>query len=167
MIYREGTVPKTPGQLRDEIGVAILNVPRRIFPCSPIDGKPYWDFEGIFCSMERGIENLRKHFSDAKADQLLDMLVQAKAHHEEGWRLTGGEAPPKNRPRWWESKDAPTEMPGWWQRRLGSALLQDIQMAVIGRRPWAYPKELYRWRLDHSLPELSEADLLNKGGEDD
>jgi hypothetical protein len=90
------------------------------------------------------------------------MLAQAKAHHEEGWQLTKGKKPPKNRPNWWESKEASTEMPGWWQRRLGNALLQDMQMVIMKRQPWAYPKELYRWGVDSSLPELSEADLLSK-----
>lgn len=165
IIFREGVIPKTSRQLKDQISVAILWAPTRKFPSSIIDGRPYYNFEGIFYSMQRGIENLRERFSDAKADQLLDMLLQAKAHHEEGWRLTGGKSPPKGRPRWWESKDAPTEMPGWWQTRLGNALLQDMQMVIMGRQPWAYPKELYRWQVDSSLPELSEADLLNKGDE--
>jgi hypothetical protein len=166
MIFSEGTIPKTLGQLKDRIGVAILSTSSGKFPHSIVDGKPYYDFEGIFYSMERGIENLRKRFGNAKADQLIDMLAQAKAHHEEGWRLTGGRPPPADRPKWWESKDAPTEMPGWWQRRLGNSLLQDMQMVIMGRQPWAYPKELYRWGGDPSLPELSEADLRNKGDED-
>ncbi len=163
MIFREATIPKAPGQLKDVLGVAILNCATRKFPSTVADSKPFFDFEGIFYSMQRGVENLRKRFGDAKADQLLDMLAQAKVHHEEGWRLTGGKPPPPDRPKWWESKDAPTKMPGWWQRRLGNALLQDMQMVIMSRQPWAYPKELYRWGVDPSLPELSEADLVNKG----
>lgn len=137
MIYREGAIPKTLGQLRDQIGVAILGAPRQQFPRSIIDGKPYWDFEGIFYSLQVGVEKLRKRFGDAKADQLLEMLAQARAHYKAG------------------------------ENRLGGPLLQDAQMVVMGRQPWAYPKELYRWELDSSLPELSEADLLKKGDDDD
>jgi hypothetical protein len=40
-------------------------------------------------------------------------------------------------------------------------------MAIKDRQPWAYPKELYRWPVSPWLPELSEADLLDKGDEDD
>jgi hypothetical protein len=137
MIYREGTIPKTPGQLRDQIGVAILSVPKRKFPCSVIDGNPYWDFEGIFYSIQKGAENLRKRFGDAKANQLLEMLAQAKVYYETG------------------------------ENRLGGPLLQDTQMVLMDRQPWAYPKELYRWEVDSSLPEISEADLLNKGDQDE
>ena len=163
MIFREWAIPKTPSQLRDIIGLAILNCPRRTFPSTVVDSNPFFDFEGIFYTMQRGVENLRKRLGDRNTDQLLDMLAQAKARHEEGWRLTGGKESPKDKPKWWESKDAPIEMPGWWQRRLGNALLQDMQMIIIKRQPWAYPKELYRWGVDPSLPELSEADLLGKG----
>jgi len=112
--------------------------------------------------MQQGIENLRKRFGNAKADQLLDMLAQAKAHHEEGWRLTGGKSGPEG---WLDSKDAKTT--GWRQRRIGNALLQDIQMVIRSRQPWAYPKELYRWPVDPRLPELSEADLLKKDFDED
>ncbi|MGK6321431.1 hypothetical protein [Sphingomonas sp. DT-204] len=80
------------------------------------------------------MENLRKKFGDAKADQLLDMIRQAKAHHE--------------------AND-----------KLGSRLLQDVEMVVADRQPYAYPKELYRWPVDPSLPELSGADLI--GGDDE
>jgi hypothetical protein len=86
--------------------------------------------------LERGVENLRKRFGDAKADQLLDMIRQAKAHHDAG-------------------------------DKLGSRLLQDVEMLVADRQPYAYPKELYRWPTTHSLPELSEADLLEKGNQED
>jgi hypothetical protein len=49
--------------------------------------------------------------------------------------------------------------------KLGSRLLQDVEMVVADRQPYAYPKELYRWHLDASLPELSEADLLDRDNE--
>jgi hypothetical protein len=167
MIFRETTIPKSAAQLKDILGMAILNCATRKFPGTMADSNPFFDFDGIFYSIQRGIENLRRRFGDAKADQLIEMLAQAKAHHEEGWRLTGGKPPPVDRPKWWESKNASTELPGWWQRRLGNALLQDMQMVIMGRQPWAYPKELYRWGVDASLPELSEADLLDKSNEGD
>lgn len=92
----------------------------------------YEDFDGVFYTASLGIENLRKRFGDAKTDQLTEMILQAKAHYEAG------------------------------ANKLGGALLEDAKMLVIGRKPWAYPKDLYRWSLDSSLPELTEADLLNK-----
>lgn len=101
---------------------------------SPITGEPYYDFEGTYYTLERGVENLRKKLGDTKADQLLDMIRQAKAHHEA-------------------------------DDKLGSRLLQDIEMVIADRLPYAYPKELYRWHVDTSLPELSEADLLDQSGD--
>ena len=130
MKYVEGTIPNTVRQLRDRIAVTILRAPRRQFSES-------YDFDGTFYSLQRGIENLRKRFGDAKSDQLLDMLDQAKAHYEAG------------------------------EAKLGGPLMQDLDMAVAERQPWAYPKERYRWPVSPLLPELSEADLLDKGEEDD
>jgi len=83
--------------------------------------------------MSRGIENLRSLFGETKANQLIEMLVQAKAHYEAG------------------------------ENQLGGALMEDAKMVVMGRQPWAYPKELYHWMVDSSLPEVSKNDLLNKG----
>jgi hypothetical protein len=136
MIYREGTIPKSKNQLRDQIGVAILSVPKNRFSCSPVDGNPYWDVDGIFFSIRAGVENLRKHLGDAKANQLLEMLAQAKTHYEAG------------------------------ENRLGGPLLQDTQMVLMGRQPWAYPKALYRWEVDSSLPEIADIDLLNRDDQD-
>ncbi len=130
MKYREGTIPKTTGQLRDRIGDTMLRAPKRQFPES-------YDFDGTFYSMASGVENLRRRFGDSKANQLVEMLNQAKAHYEAG------------------------------DNKLGGALMEDTKMVVMDRQPWAYPKELYRWGVDASLPELSEADLLNKGDEGD
>jgi hypothetical protein len=126
MKYREETVPKSAGELRDRISDTMLRAPRRQFP----DG---YDFDGTFCSMSRGIENLRKRLGEATANQLLEMLEQAKSHYEAG------------------------------ENKLGGSLMEDAKMVVLGRQPWAYPKELYRWAIDSSLPEVSEADLLNRG----
>jgi len=125
MKYREGTIPKTAGELRDRIADTMLRAPKRQFPDS-------YDFDGTFYSMSRGVESLRKRFGDVKANQLLEMLAQAKAHYEAG------------------------------DNKLGGALLEDTKMVVMKRQPWAYPKDLYRWAVDSSLPEVSEADLLNK-----
>lgn len=164
VIYAEGIIPKTFRDLNDLIGVAILTSSTRKFPTSTIDGRPYYDFDGIFYSIAQGIEGLRKRFGEAKANQLLDMLAQAKTHHEEGWRLRSDTVPPAN---WYENKDAPTKWPGRWQARIGNGLLQDIQMVIRSRQPWAYPKELYRWPVDPTFPQLSEADLLKKDFDED
>jgi len=104
----------------------MLRAPTRRFPDS-------YDFDGTFRSMSRGIENLRSLFGETKANQLIEMLVQAKAHYEAG------------------------------ENQLGGALMEDAKMVVMGRQPWAYPKELYHWMVDSSLPEVSKNDLLNKG----
>ena len=85
MKYREGAIPKTHGQLRDLIGSTLMRAPTRHFPES--DGE---DFEGAYYSMERGVENLRKSFGDAKADQLLDMFTKAKEHYEASENKLGG-----------------------------------------------------------------------------
>ena len=125
MKYRERLAPKTKSQLRDRIVTTLMRAPTRHFP------EDYGlDFDGAYYSLERGVENLREKFGNTKADQLLDMIRQAKVHHEAG-------------------------------DKLGSRLLQDVEMVVADRQPYAYPKELYRWYLDASLPELSEADLLD------
>jgi hypothetical protein len=130
MKYGEGAIPKTVGQLVDEISDTMLRAPWRQFP----DG---YDLEGVFYSMARGVENLRKRLGVAKAEQVLDMLRQAKAHYEAG------------------------------DPRLGGALMEDTEMAIKDRQPWAYPKDLYRWPILPRLPEVSEADYLDKGDEDD
>jgi hypothetical protein len=115
VLYPERIVPKTFRELTDQVGVAILCSSKREFPASIVNGQPYYDFDGIFFSIGQGIENLRKRFGDTKANQLLDMLARAKAHHEEGWRRTGGKSGPEG---WLESKDAKTT--GWWQTRIGT-----------------------------------------------
>ena len=125
MRYREGTIPKTLAQLRDAIVSTLMRAPSRNFP--PTYGR---DFDGAYYTLARGVDNLRRRLGDAKADQLLDMFKQAKAHHEA-------------------------------DDKLGSRLLQDADMIVAGRQPFAYPKELYRWPIGPELPEVSEADLIN------
>lgn len=129
MKYRESMIPKTKREFRDCIISTLMRAPTRHFPEDHSE-----DFDGAYYTLERGVENLRKKFGDAKADQLLDMIRQAKAHHE--------------------AND-----------KLGSRLLQDVEMVVADRQPYAYPKELYRWHVDASLPELSEADLLDQSGD--
>lgn len=127
MKYRERVIPKTISELKAWIKTTIMRAPRRYFPESF-----GYDFDGIFYTIERGVENLRGRFGDTKADQLLDMLKQAKAHYEAG------------------------------ENRLGGPLLQDTEMVVMDRQPWAYPKDRYRWPINPNLPEISDADLLNK-----
>jgi hypothetical protein len=129
MKYREAIIAKTIGQFGAEISETILYAPTGRFPYDDCD------LDGAFYSLSRGVENLRKRIANAAADQILDMLSQAKAHYEAG------------------------------EYRLASDLMQDIKMAAMGRKPWAYPRELYRWHVSSSLPELSEADLLDKDDE--
>jgi len=95
----------------------------------------YEDFDSAFYSLQRGVENIRKKMGDVKAEQVLDMLAQDKTHYEKG------------------------------DNKLGGALMEDTKMIVIGRQPWPYPKEFYRWPVAPLLPELSETDLPNKGDE--
>ncbi len=121
MKFAEGTIPKTTRDLRDRISVAMMEIPGGKFAKSPIDGEPYRDFEGTFHGIERGVGNLRKKIGDTKADQVLEMLAQAKTHYEAG------------------------------DNKLGGALMEDIKMVVMDRQPWAYPKELYRWGVDSEL----------------
>ncbi|MGB6030290.1 MAG: hypothetical protein WBG22_11090 [Rhodanobacter sp.] len=123
MIFRESLLPRSARDLADVIAVTMLYAPRRQFP-------HYMDFDGAFYGAATGVERLRKRFGDAMANQLLDMLAQAKAHYEAG------------------------------DNRLGGALMEDTKTLVRGRQPWAYPKELYRWSLGLSFPELTESDLL-------
>ena len=118
-----------------------------------IQDESSYDFEGTFYSLEQGVENLRKKLGDDKANQLLEMLGQSKAHHEAGWAMNGEKVAPQG--------------PGWPEVCLGNHLLQDIEMVVLDRQPWAYPKEPYCWPVNPWHPELSEADLLNKDDEDD
>jgi hypothetical protein len=130
MKYKEALIPKTPSHLRDYINNVMLSAPKHKF----LD---YEDFDGAFFCLERGIQNLRKRFGDAKSDQLLSMLKKAKLHYESG------------------------------DNELGGALMEDSKMVAMGRQPWAYPKELYHWGTDSSLPEVSESDFLKNGDEAD
>ena len=125
MKYNERVIPLTTGELKAFISDAMLRAPEREFD-------DYEDFDGAFYVLIKGVENLRKRLGDAKADQILEMLTQAKAHYEAG------------------------------ENKLAGALMEDTKMVIMKRQPWAYPKELYRWAVDPSLPEISEADYLNK-----
>lgn len=125
MKYNERLIPQTAGDLKAFISDAMLRAPEREF-----EGDE--DFDGVFYVLSKGVENLRKRFGDAKANQVLEMLAQAKAHYEAA------------------------------DNKLGGALMEDTKMVIMKRQPWAYPKKLYRWALDSSLSEISEADYLNK-----
>lgn len=92
----------------------------------------YEDFDGVFFCLMTGVENLRPRLGETKARQLIEMLTLAKGHYEAG------------------------------DSRLGGALMEDAKMLVIGRQPWAYPQEPYRWPRDPALPELSESDYSAK-----
>jgi hypothetical protein len=141
MKYRDVLIPKTARDLVGLISVGMLYAPQR----KEFEGV---DFDGFFFSLERGVENLRSRFGDVKADQLLDMMHQAKSHYEAGGaHKPGTQANSEN--------------------RLAGALMEDTKMLVMDRQAWAYPKELYRWSANPWLPEISEADLLSKDDEGD
>jgi hypothetical protein len=146
--YPEKQIPKTVRDLAGQIKVAILSLPRRKFLTTILSDEGVWDFDGTYYSLEQGVENLRKRFGEAKSNQILDMLAQSKAHHEAGWQQNGQRVVPDG--------------PGWREVCLGNHLLQDVEMVVRDRQPWAYPKALYRWPTNPWHPELSEADLFNK-----
>jgi uncharacterized protein with von Willebrand factor type A (vWA) domain len=118
-------IPETADELKAQISDAMLRAPEREFDY-------YEDFDGVFYSMFKCVENLSKRLGDVKANQLLEMLVQAKAQYVAG------------------------------ENKLDGALMEDTKMVIMNRQTWAYPKELYRWTIDYSLPEISEADILNK-----
>jgi hypothetical protein len=101
----------------------------------PESGGSGTDFDGAFFGMAHGAENLRKRLGDTKVDQLHDMLAQSKAHYESG------------------------------ENELGGALLQDMEMVLIDRQPWAYPRERYRWPVKSDLPEVGDADFLDEAGD--
>jgi len=125
MKYNERVIPQTTGELKAFISDAMLRAPRHQFPEDE-------DFDGAFYVLSKGVENLRKRLGDTKANQVAEMLAQAKAHYEAG------------------------------ENKLAGALMEDTKMVIMKRQPWAYPKELYRWAVDPTLPEVSEADILNK-----
>lgn len=131
MKYSENTIPKSIGQLRDAISFT------RAYS---VEGSfPDWcglDFEGAFYQLFRGIENLRRRFGNAKANQLIDMLEQTKAHFEAG------------------------------EGHLGSWLMQNVQEVISDRRPFAYPTDLYRWPIDPNAREVEPSDLEREANED-
>jgi hypothetical protein len=153
MKYNERLIPKTVSDLAGQIKVAILSLPSRKFMTTILSDESSYDFDGTFYSLQQGVENLRKKFGDAKANEILEMLAQSKAHHETGWASNGEKYAPKG--------------PGWRDVCLGNYLLQDVEMVVRDRQPWAYPKELYRWPINPWHPELSEADLQKKDFDED
>jgi hypothetical protein len=90
------------------------------------------DFDGAFYTLCRGVENLRSKIGDLQANQLLEMFALSKTHYVAG-----------------ESK-------------LGGALMEDAKMVLMNRQPWAYPRDVYRWAVDENLPDISEADYVNR-----
>lgn len=132
MKYSENTIPKSPGQLRDAITFTLVHANQGSFPdwCG-------LDFEGAFYQLLRGVENLRKRFGEAKANQLADMLEQAKTHYKAG------------------------------EVKWGSWLMQDSQEVIADRRPFAYPKDMYRWPIDPRARDVQPSDLEREDAEDD
>jgi hypothetical protein len=131
MKYSDNTVPKSLGQLRDAMTFTLVHAYDNSFPdwCG-------LDLDGAFHRLFLGIENLRRRFGDSKADQLLDMLQQAKTHFVAG------------------------------EGKLGSWLMQDAEEVVSDRRPFAYPRELYRWPIDPDARAVEPADLEKDASEE-
>ena len=131
MKYSERTIPKSRGQLRD----AMVFTQVHAYDHSFADWSGL-DLDGAFYRLSRGVETLRGRLGDAKADQVLDMLHQAKAHFDGG------------------------------QGKLGSWLMQDTEEVIYDRRPFAYPKDLYRWPIDPKARDVTPADLINESKDD-
>ena len=74
-------------------------------------------FDEGFESIRQSIQHLRGKLGDALARQLLEMTEQAKAHFEDG------------------------------EIRFGGRLMQDIEYVAQGKKPFAFPEEMYRWPL--------------------
>jgi hypothetical protein len=123
MKYSERTIPKTAGELRDAVTFVMAHAPDH--------GFPDWtglDFDGGFERLFLGVENLRRRFGDTKADQLQDMLRQAKQHFNDGHALGGEQG-----------------QPGFLNIGWGCWLMQDVSEVIGDRPPFAYPEDLYRW----------------------
>lgn len=145
MKYSTGTIPSTKGGLRDAVTFTMAYAPDYFFPD--------WtglDFDGAFEQLFLGVDNLRRKFGDAKADQLLDMLHQAKAHFE-----------------WGHEHGSEQGQAGLRGSQLGCRLMQDIDMVIADRQPFSYPRELYRWHVDAMLPKPSESDFTDQVDADD
>jgi hypothetical protein len=88
-------------------------------------------YEEDWESLRQSIEHLRPKLK-GNADQLLDMMAQARAHFDAGRAEGAGE-------------DSREGDPGFEQLKLGSRLMQDMEGLVRGYPPLCYPEELYRW----------------------
>ena len=102
--------------------------------------------EEAWLQLRADIDQMRRKLTDARADQLLDMLDQARKHFQEAYRLS-----PQRRPE--------PGGTGFESLKLGSRLMQDIEWVARGRKPFAYPRELYRWPLIPGSREAGDPNL--------
>lgn len=83
--------------------------------------------------LRQSIEHLKFKLGPERYPKLLKMLEQAKAHYD------GAEAEAID-----DARINPGE-PGFEESKLGSWLMQDIELIIDGKQAAIYPKELYRW----------------------
>ena len=84
--------------------------------------------------LRTSLDHLRFALGEARYHQLVEMVVQAKAHYDTAYEAGFVRSEPVR----------PTD-PGLEEIKLGSWLMQDIEQVVKGKTPFAYPEELYRW----------------------
>ena len=82
----------------------------------------YLKYDEMWESLRQSLIHLAPKLR-GNATQLEEMRQQAKAHFEAG-HAPGGDD---------------------WEITLGARLMQDMEALVKGRRPFAYPVDLYRW----------------------
>jgi len=85
-------------------------------------------------SLQQSLDHLRDKLGETRYSQLGEMVIQAKSHYDDGYRMG---PKPGVRP--------PSGSPGSEHIKLGSWLMQDIEQVAKGKPPFAYPEELYRW----------------------
>jgi hypothetical protein len=103
----------------------------------------YQTYDEAWDNLAQSLAHLRGKLGEARYAQLVEMATQAKAHYDAGYAV--GPAPGVRPP--------PGE-PGSEHIKLGSWLMQDMGQVVKNKKPYAYPKELYRWPFDPSQPEF-------------
>jgi hypothetical protein len=85
-------------------------------------------------SLRQSLDHLRAKLGDIRYAQLMEMVEQAKAHYDAGY--ASGPKP--------DVRSTPDDL-GLEHIKLGSWLMQDIEQVVKGKKPFAYPEELYSW----------------------
>jgi len=94
-------------------------------------------YEDSWDNLYESLEFLKDKLGEGRYAQLVDMATQAKKHFDAG-HAPGGDD---------------------YQITLGARLMQDMEWVVRGRKPFAYPKELYRWPLNLRAREANDLDF--------